>query len=136
MPETTLGRRLDAALIALRLAPQGSAIDYSGEIVSSTPDKKVEPPAPDLSAEVWANKAQQLVLAIEEVLEGEPVRPTLSLSALKNALRPLAGHSSGFAAYSLGERVLRVVQARTALGVDPETGLPKPRALTSCELPA
>jgi hypothetical protein len=136
MPQLSLGRRLDAALIQLALAPQGSATDYSREVVSSTPDKKKEPPLPDLSADVWSDKAQQLVSTIEELLGGELARPSMSLRDLKDAVRPLAGHSSGFVAYSLGERLERVEQARVALGADPTTGLPKPRALTSREVPA
>lgn len=134
MPET-LGRRLDQALLALQLAPQGSAVNYSQDVVSPSPTKSKEPPSPDMSAEVWAHRAEQLVTALESMIGGEPLHD-LSLSVLKSALRPLAGHATGFAAYSLGTSVDRVTKARTAMGVDPETGLPKPRALTSRELPS
>lgn len=136
MPNSSLGRRLDLALLALQLAPQGEAVQYDREVVSSSSDVKKEPPRVDLDVEGWNLRAERLVEALEHIVSGLSLNPDPSLSQLKGAMRQYAGRAAGFVAYAECTTVDRVVQARTALGVDPETGLPKPKPLTSRELPS
>jgi hypothetical protein len=135
MSNSSLGRRLDLALLALSLASQGEAVQYDREIVSSSVDVRKEPPRPDLDVERWSLRAERLVEALEHVAAGTTLNPEMPVSQLKKVMRQYAGRASGFVAFAECTTVDRVVQARTALGVDPETGLPKPKPLTSRELP-
>jgi hypothetical protein len=136
MPNSSLGRRLDLALLALQLAPQGEAVRYDREVVSSSPDVRKEPPRVDLDVDGWNLRAERLVEALEHIVSGLSLNPDPSLNHLKGAMRQYAGRSAGFVAFAECTTVDRIVQARTALGVDPETGLPKPKPLTSRELPS
>lgn len=133
--QQSLGRRLDQALLTLQLEQQGSAVDYSREVVSETPTKKKEPPTPDMDPDAAAGLAEQFVVSLERFVDGDPWEPR-SLAALKQAVRPLAGRASGVVAYLLGEDVQRVSAARAALNADPDTGLPKDKPLTSREIPS
>lgn len=136
MQNPSLGRRLDLALLALQLAPQGEAVQYDREVVSSSTDVKREPPKPDLDIEAWCLRAERLVRSLEHVAQGVSLNPEPSITQLKQAMRQYAGRPAGFVAFAELTTVDRVIQARTALGVDPETGLPKPKPLTSRELPS
>jgi hypothetical protein len=136
MPNSSLGRRLDLALLALQLAPQGAAVQYDKEVVSHSPDVRREPPRPDLDVEGWSLRAERLVEALEHIAAGTTLSPDTPINSLKKVMRQYAGRAAGFVAFAECTTVDRVIQARTALGVDPETGLPKPKPLTSRELPS
>lgn len=131
----TPGQRIDRALLTLTLAPQGSAVDYSREPVSSTPSKTTPPADVDREALDLAQYADEVATTLERAADGQPLRNP-SLRALKSAVRPFAGRSSGFVAFALCTTPERVEAARAAIGRDAETGLSKGRPLTSRELPA
>jgi hypothetical protein len=135
MPNTSLRRRLDSALLALQLASQGQAVQYDKVIVSSSPDKKTTPDPVDETFSEWADRASRLVWVLEGVVAGCQLSLPSSASDLKNRVRTYPGRAAGWVAFAECTTVERVVAARTALGVNPEDGLPKPKALTSRELP-
>jgi hypothetical protein len=130
MQRRSVGRRLDAALLALSLRAQGPAVDFSRERVSGTPERSPAPPRLDLEADRWASLFELVVSQLER---GER---TTSIPDLMTAVRPFAGYRSSFLAFALSEPVERVEHARAALGVDGEAGLPTLPPLTSRELPA
>jgi hypothetical protein len=125
------GRRIDRGLLALRLASQGSAVDYAREVVSSTPEKSAAPPDVDLTADIWTSIVVQFVTRLEGYAAGERDSLAMTRREIRDAVRMLPGYSSGFVAHALGEPVDRVRETRAVLGVDPDTGLSKPKPLTA-----
>lgn len=133
----TLGQRLDRVLLRLQFAAQGPAISYDREVVTSSPETRTEPPIPDMESADLRRRARQLVEQYEATVRTGDVASLLDVreSDLRPILRAYAGRRPEEVAHaeSCGPGLVR--RARANLGQDPETGLPRARALTSCEVP-
>lgn len=137
MTHLTLGQRLDRVLLHLQFAAQGPAISYDREVVTSSPEKATEPPTPDMEYVDLRRRARQLVQAYESYVRyGEGLALDVRESDLRPILRVYAGRRPEEVAHAESCAPGLVRRARANIGQDPETGLPKPRALTSREVPA
>lgn len=133
---TTIGTRLDAALLSLQLQAQGPAVDATKDRVNGS--KPSTQPPPDFGNEhaVWLERAERLVEGIVAGLR-QPTATGARKTAreLRDVIRGYEGRTVVYVAYHEGCSPDLVEKVRASCGLEPTTGFRRLAALTSREIP-
>lgn len=129
---TTIGTRLDAALLTLQLQAQGPAVDPSRDLVDSGKPTTQRPPDYGNDHAVWLERAERLVDAMVASLRQPEARRQKTLSEVRSVIRTYEGRDHVYVAYHEHCSVRTVERARAALGLD-SLGFKVAKPLTSRE---
>lgn len=134
---TTIGTRLDAALLSLQLQAQGPAVDATKDRVNGSKPSTQAPPDFGNEHATWLDRAERLVEGIVAVVQGAkgPARRKTA-SELRAVIRTYEGRPVIYVAFHEGCSTDLVEKVRTSCGLETTTGFRRPTALTSRELPA
>lgn len=130
---TTIGTRLDAALLALQLQAQGPAVDTTRDLVDSGKPTTQRPPDYGDDQAVWLERAERLVDEIVAQLEAPKARRQKTLAEVRSVIRSYEGRDNVYVAYHEHCSTKTVERARGTLGLDSH-GFKVPKPLTSRDL--
>ena len=134
MPKTTtVGTRLDAALLALQLQAAGPALDFTKDRVTTSQQPSGRPPDYGDEHAAWLERAERLVEGICASLSSPEQRKPIA--ELHQAIWSYEGRSAVYVAYHEHCSIDTVRRVRQRKGLD-DHGFRKPAALTSRVIPA
>lgn len=138
--KTTVGQRIDKALLALLGRANGATVDFSkgglGTSISGSKPRSQAPPNFASEYAEWLDRAERLALALEGDVGGDSaVRPKSTTKTLSPVIREYEGRSPEFIAFVEKCSVALVRKVRVEKGLNPVTGERAERPHTSRELP-
>jgi hypothetical protein len=131
---TTIGTRLDAALLALQLQAQGPAVDPTKDQVDTGKSTSQAPPDYGSEHAAWLDRAERLVEGIADVVRGAQPKTRKTAPELRAVIGTYEGRPAIYVAYHEGCSVELVYKVRAARGQD-ELGFRRPAPLTAREVP-